>query len=184
MTSIVPLLFGIDPDETWEFVPEVARAAGQSKSSFSLKAPSLSLATKREHLLSTKAAEIRAAVPGLADQISEFFGKDWKLPADADESLKAQFIDLIGRWTRAWSDASKAHEKEEQAIDAEYLSTCVVGWDGLPSRSGKLLEFDRLKDRIPEVIRGALREEIIGAISKGATLTAEEHEGLPSTPAS
>jgi hypothetical protein len=184
MASVAPLLFGIDPDETWEFVPEVARAAGQSKPSFSLKAPPLSLATKREHLLSTKAAEIRAAVPGLADQISELFGKDWKLPEGADESLKAQFVDLVGRWTRAWNDASTAHEKEEQAIDSEYLSTCVVSWDGFASKSSKLLEFDRLKDRIPEVIRGTLREDIIGAISKGAVLTSEDHEGLPSTPAS
>ena len=184
MTAVAPLLFGIDPDETWEFVPEIARESGLSRPSFSLKAPSLALATKREHLIAAKASEIRAAAPGLADELTEAFGTDWKLPADSSDEVKAQFVGLIGRWTAVWKTVSQAHEKEEEAVNADYLSTCIVGWDGLASKSGKALDFDRLKDRIPEVVRGGLREDIIGAISKGAALTSDDHEGLPSTPAS
>jgi hypothetical protein len=185
MGTTTPLLFGVDPDETWDYIPEAAREAKLSLPSFTLRAPSLSLATKRASLLSKKRAAIRTEVPGVAEELSELFGDKWTKPADdAAADLKAKFLELVGVWGKAWGKVTKDLEPEQTAIDAEYLSTCVAGWNGLQSRTEKDLDFGRLKDRIPEVLRGSLREEIIGAIDRGATLTLEENEGLPSTPAS
>jgi hypothetical protein len=153
--------------------------------SFTLRAPSLSLATKRASLLSKKRAAIRTEVPGVAEELSELFGDKWTKPGDdAAADIKAKFLELVGVWGKAWGKVTNDIEPEQTAIDAEYLSTCVAGWNGLQSRTEKDLDFGRLKDRIPEVLRGSLREEIIGAIDRGATLTLEENEGLPSTPAS
>lgn len=184
MATKTPLLFGVDPDETWGYIPEVAREAGLKSPVFTLKAPSLALATKRQSLLSKKRSALYAEIPDVIDELTNLFGEKWEKPGDeADASLREKYQALNKRWSVTWEKITKDLEAEAEVIESEYLSTCVAKWTGLPSKSGKDLDFERLKDRIPEVIRGSLREEIIGAIERGATLTSEELEGLPSTPA-
>ena len=68
----------------------------------------------------------------------------------------------------------------ESALVAIFCEV-LAGWEGLTSSSGKTLDFDSLKHRLPDVIRDeSLRSELVRAACAGATLSKDDAEGLHS----
>ena len=167
-----PILFGIDPDETWRYIPKAVQAAGLTLPAFTLKAPSLALATKRDALL----AKIRkAAREDAAEALETIYRLGKTDAAESEELAKAR-----SAWLAAWVKAAAAHAEEDAELTARFFAECLVGWEGLSTAAGKALEFANYKGRLLEVIRGPLVEELVDAMAAGADLTQEEAVGLPS----
>lgn len=184
-----PLLFGIDPDETWDYVPKDCRAAKMTEPVFILRPASLATSIKREALIAEITKEVRAAVPDAIETLRDYEkagGKLAPLPEGATDAEKAEYAEkkeaikkALEDWAAAWADAVTDRAAEEQAITEKYLSEGVAGWRGLPSPSGKMIDFEANKGRLTEVLRGKIASEICEAIAAGATLSHEEQVGLP-----
>ena len=159
-----PLLFGIDPDETWDFVPASVRGI-VNPPTFLLKAPSLSASIKRERFLARAAEAANAAEPEAAKRI-----------ASGEETDNDRLA-----WLKAWEKFVQDHADEEAEITALYIREGVAGWRNLPSRTGRPIDYEANKGRILEVLRGFIVTEICNAIAAGATLSNEEQVGLPSS---
>lgn len=176
-----PLLFGVDPDETWVYITEGIRSAGQSLPSFILKAPRLALATKRTALLVRRLQRIEELVPGVIDTVGRLSDKDGKPKADATPEELAALAEANAAWGPAWTAASAEIREELAAVELEILNESLAGWNELTTRTGKILDFAAMKSRLVEVLPDhRLREELVQAICAGATLSAEDSEGLPS----
>lgn len=177
-----PILFGVDPDETWSYTPKAVRGTSQ-KTTFLLKPPRLALAVKREELSEAIAAKARAASPGAAESVLALSGKDGKALPDLTDEQKRERVEANVRWLDAWKTAEKDHADAIKASDEAILSECVVGWSDLPGPTGKPLDFAVLGPRLLEVLRGPIRAELVAAALKGASLSREDAEGLASSPA-
>lgn len=179
-----PFLFGIDPDETWDYIPLAVRGTEQ-KTGFVLRAPSLAAATKREQFLAEIAKAANEAAPGASKVIREA-GAAQGLPPlaeDASAEEKAQrhaVAEAMREWLKAWAEAVEARADEERALTERYISEGLVGWHDLPSGSGALIDYEANKGRIFEVLRGEILTELCDAIARGATLSREEKVGLQS----
>lgn len=190
-----PILFGVDPDEIWHFVPKAARDAKLDKPPiFHLRAPSLAATIKREELISERRAAALALDPTVLDEIGEVTGGRFELaplPEGAnDEDAKAYiekakaYLALNERWIKAWKAVGPAFQEREEESDIRILSESVATWENLPTASGRLIEFASVKDRLGFVLRGSLREEVIVAAVAGTFVTKGDAEGLQSSPAS
>lgn len=178
-----PLLFGVDPDETWRYIPAVVRKAGATAPAFVLKAPPLALATKKRELEQRRFLRINEIAPDVATVLISL-EKNGKILDDATEEQKVEFIEAGRAWDAAFREASAEIAEEMGAIDEKILQSCVAGWDSLPSASGRMLDFDALKGRILEVVRDPdLRAELVTASCAGAGVSREDAEGLPSSQA-
>lgn len=177
-----PLLFGVDPDETWKYVTEACRAAKLTGPRFILKAPRLALATKRSALLIQRLRRVEEIAPGTLAALRELSGDDGKIKADATPEEIATFAEANAAWGPAWAAASAEVAEELAAVEAQILSESLTGWEDLTTRTGKPLDFAAMKGRLEEVLPSPqLREELAAAICKGATLSDEDAEGLPSS---
>lgn len=174
-----PLLFGVDPDETWRYVPAVVAAAGAKVPAFILKAPRMALAAKRRELEQKRFFEIDRIDPGVAADIiaqEEAFSAGL-LSAEGQQEYVATGI----RWDKAYKAATTLIKDDMDANDLAIFCECIDGWDGLTSSTGVALDFAKLKGRLPEVIRDeALRAELVRAACAGASLSKDDAEGLPS----
>jgi len=184
-----PLLFGIDPDETWEYLPKAVRAAGATEPVFVLKSPSLAISIKREAFLSEITASARAAAPEALQvlrSLNTTGGKLEPLPENATDAEKQEYAEkqesvkkALLDWATAWGDAVSSRADEERAITEKFLSDGIMEWRGLTSSSGRVIDFSANKNRITEVLRGSIVSELCEAIAAGSTLSQEEQVGLP-----
>ena len=185
-----PILFGVDPDEIWRFVPKAAREAGEKLPIFRLKAPSLAATVLREDLATERRKETNENAPGIMEELRELTGGTFKVESlgdgatDEEKAARtvkvAEFIRLNLIWNAAWSALEIKYRDRQEQSDVRILRESVDGWEGLPTGSGKVLDFAKVKDRIGEVLRGDLREEIIEAALAGTTVSDEDAEGLVS----
>lgn len=183
-----PLLFGIDPDETWEYLPKAVRAAGATEPVFVLKSPSLAISIKREAFLSETTAAARAAAPDALQvlrSLNATGGKLEALPENATDAEKQEYSEkqesvkkALLDWATAWGNAVSARSEEERAITEKFLSDGLVEWRSLSSSSGRVIDFAANKNRIMEVLRGSIVSELCEAIAAGSTLSQEEQVGL------
>ncbi len=174
-----PLLFGVDPDETWRYVPAVVAAAGAKVPAFILKAPSLALATKRRQIEQKRFFEIDRLDPGVAAEIIAL--DDAFRAGTLSEEENAAYVLAGQRWDKAHRAATDALCGEIAENDMAIFCEVLAGWEGLTSSSGKTLDFDSLKHRLPDVIRDeSLRSELVRAACAGATLSKDDAEGLHS----
>lgn len=189
-----PLLFGVDPDEVWEFIPKAAREAKLDKPPvFRLQAPSLASTIKREELIRQRRAAALLLDPTALDDIAAITGGKMTidpLPEGASEDAAREYVetckaylDANARWIKAWTDTHAAFQEREEASDNQILSESVKGWENLPTASGKLIAFESVKDRIGFVLRGPLREEVVSAAVAGTFVAKGDAEGLQSLPA-
>lgn len=194
MPTETPLLFGVDPDEVWEYIPEDARKIGQKTPVILLKAPSLSTAVQHEALDSERRKATLALDPTVLAEIEALTDRKYKidpLPAgSSDEKAQAyiekvrQFVALNARWSEAYAKTAPQFKEREEVIDLRILSESIAGWRELPTASGKMIDFEKVKSRIGEVLRGALRRELIDAAMAGTSVSEQDAEGLQSSPAS
>lgn len=185
-----PLLFGIDPDETWDFVPKAARDAGLSAPVFVLRCPTLATSIKREQFLAMVTKEAIVSSGDALDIYRRLGHLNDEAPKDAEtlaawkaenaDNLKS-LADATTRWLRAWNEATAAHAEEEMTISAKYLSEGILEWRELVSSTGRVIDFSANKGRILEVLRGPIVSELCEALALGAQPTKEEQVGLPST---
>lgn len=191
MTAKTPILFGVDPDEVWRYVPEAARPA--KLPAFLLKAPSLAVTVKRDELLVERRNRTIEIVPGVLDEIREIAGEEWSIKkpaADVSDEEKTDYIERCGRfeslsarWYKAFADSSADFREREDEIELRILAESVTGWEGLQSASGKAISFETAKGRLGEVLRGKLRDEVIAAALAGTFVSEDDAEGLHSSPA-
>lgn len=178
-----PLLFGVDPNETWRYVPAVVRKAGATAPAFILKAPSLALSAKRRELEQKRFLRIQEIAPGVAATLLAL-EKDGKILDEVTEEQKVEFVEAGKAWDSAYATATSEIKEDLSAVDEAILQACIAGWDALPSASGRILEFEALKGQILEVIRDPdLRAELVTAACAGAFLSKGDAEGLPSSQA-
>lgn len=190
-----PILFGVDPDEIWRFVPKAARDAKLEKPPvFHLRAPSLAATVKRDELIAEKRAAALLLDPTVLDEIGELTGGRFELAPlaeDADDEQAKAYIETAkaylaanARWIKAWNGVAAAFQEREEESDARILSESVATWENLPTASGKLIDFESVKGRLGFVLRGSLREEVISAAVAGTFVAKVDAEGLQSSPAS
>lgn len=194
MSTATPLLFGVDPDETWDYIPEEARKIGQKTPVIILKAPSLAAAVQREALVSERRKATLALDPAVLEEIKALTGGKYELdpPPEglSDEDAQAyiekvtQYVALNARWAEAFAKTAPQFKEREEASDLRILSESIVGWHELLTASGKMIDFEKVKSRIGEVFRGALRRELIDAAMAGTSVSEQDAEGLQSSPAS
>ena len=189
-----PILFGVDPDEIWKYIPAAAKEAGLSRPFFRLKAPSLAAVVKLENVRAEVLRLAKASEPTVLDEITAIVGVGkWvlpELPEGATDDERAEYsaknsklIDLKVRWIQAVQAAETAKWEEKEDAETRILEESVSGWDGLQSGSGKLIDHGAAKGRMGEVLRGDLRAELIRAALAGATVSEADAEDLQSTPA-
>jgi hypothetical protein len=174
-----PLLFGVDPDETWRYVPAVVAAAGAKVPAFILKAPRMALAAKRREIEQKRFFEIDRLDPGVAADIIAM--EEAFLAGKLSEEGQQEYVATGVRWDKAYKAATATIKEDMETSDLAILCECIAGWEGLTSAIGAPLDFDKLKSRLPEVIRDeSLRAELVRAACAGATLSKDDAEGLPS----
>lgn len=183
MSASTPILFGVDPDEIWRYIPKAVKEAGAKLPAFLLKAPRLSLVLKYEALMAEVRATAYEAAPGVVEVVLAYSDDKGQALPDLTEDQRKERTAASIAWKRAFDNADAKHADKLAEIQEEMLASCITGWDGLTSASGKAMEYDRLKDRICEVLRGEIRGELVGAIMQGATVSDEDALGLPSSPA-
>lgn len=194
MPAETPLLFGVDPDEIWELVPEEARKIGQKTPVILLKAPSLAATVQYEALVSERRKATLALDPTVMQEIEALTDRKYKIDplpegstedeAQAYVEKARQFVALNARWAEAYAKTAPQFKEREEMIDLRILSEAIAGWRELPTASGKMIDFEKVKNRIGEVLRGALRRELIEAALAGTTVSEQDAEGLQSSPAS
>jgi hypothetical protein len=194
MPAETPLLFGVDPDEIWELVPEEARKIGQKTPVILLKAPSLATTVQYEALVSDRRKATLALDPTVLQEIETLTDRKYKIDplpeGSSEEEAQAyiekvrQFVALSARWAEAYAKTAPQFKEREEVIDLRILSEAIAGWRELPTASGKMIDFEKVKSRIGEVLRGALRRELIEAALAGTTVSEQDAEGLQSSPAS
>lgn len=179
-----PLLFGVDPDETWKYITKAIREAGLTLPSFTLKAPRLALSTKRSSLLVARFKRVEELAPGVIAILRDLTDKDGKIKDGATPEELTAFSEANAAWGPAWAAATAEIAEDLAAVELEILTESLVGWDGLTTRTGKALDFAAMKPRLVEVLPDStLREELVQAICAGATLSEEDASGLPSSQA-
>ena len=186
-----PILFGVDPDEIWRYVPKAARPG--KVPAFLLKAPSLAVTVKRDELFATRRNQTVEACPGVLDEIMTVTDRKWTLaplPEGSTDEEKAEYTEkakalesLLAKWNAAFAKVDIAFHEQEEEIELRILAESVSGWEGLQSASGKTIAFDAAKGRLGEVLRGVLRAEVIDAALAGTFVAEEDAEGLLSSPA-
>lgn len=189
-----PLLFGVDPDETWRYVPKAARAAKLVLPAVTLRAPSLAAAVEREALAAERRRATIALDPNVLNELDALTGGTYKIEPppteETEETLKAYvekvraFALLNLRWAEASEKVAPEFKARQDASDLRILNESIAGWEGLPTASGRLIEFEKAKGRIGEVFRGALRDELVEAAMAGTFVSEEDAVGLQSSPAS
>lgn len=194
MSITPPLLFGVDPDETWDYIPKAAKKAGLSLPCVILKAPSLAATVQRDELISEWRKAALALEPTVLDEIAALTGGKFKiapLKEDATEEEAREYVERVKEFSRLNLRWSEAHEKvspqfreREEAINLRILSESITGWRGLQSASGKAIEFEKVAGRLGEVFRGDLRDELIEAAVAGTFVSEADAVGLQSSPAS
>ena len=186
-----PILFGVDPDEIWRYVPKAARPG--KFPAFLLKAPSLAVTVKRDELFATRRNKTVEAAPGVLDEIMDLTGRKWSLdplPDNATDEERAEYTEkktsleaLLTKWNAAFAKVDADFHEQDEEIELRILAESVSGWEGLQSASGKMIAFDAAKGRLGEVLRGALRAEVIEAALAGTFVSEDDAEGLLSSPA-
>ena len=176
-----PLLFGIDPDETWEYVLKGQRES-KDPAVFTLKAPTMATAAKREDFLSRMATLANKECPEAVKIARDNDGISAPGPdASKEDIAKYKRVEAATKaWLTAWGKMVQDNASEERAISRLILLEGVAGWKGLKTQSGKPISYEKNKGRVHEVLRGAIAAEICNAISQGASLSEEEKVGLPS----
>jgi len=169
-----PELFGIDPDETWEFSPSLAADLPEERRPiFILKAPDAGLGDIMAAADDRAAREARKACPEAARTIVELRAVPEELRTPEQKEAHSRALDAF---QSAWVDAS---EKEDRAgIQRKVFAKCVVSWRNFRGRGGKDLGFPADPSRIVDYFPGALRGELFAAIQAGAVVADEEKESL------
>lgn len=169
-----PELFGIDPDETWEFSPSLAADLPEEKRPvFTIKAPDAALGDIMAAADDRVATAARKACPEAARTIVELRAIPEEQRTLEQVAAHARALD---EFSSAWVDAG---QKEDRAgIQRKVFAKCVLGWRNFRGRGGKDLGFPADPSRIVDYFPGALRGELFAAIQAGAVVTEEEKASL------
>jgi len=170
---IPPALFGIDPDETWPFVPAAARELPEVRRPvFHLKAPDAALDQLMEDEQQAIYTAARKAIG--ADVVAEMrmLGK-LESPTD-DQKRRTEELDIL--WMEAFIDA--AQKADRVALQRRVIGACLTGWDNFLNKSGKPIQFPTDQAKVIDCLGKELRAEIFAAIKRGAELTDAEKESL------
>lgn len=174
-TIIPPAMFGIDPEETWDFVPSAWRdLPKEEQASFALKAPDAGLDQAMEDEQSALVAAVRKTIP--EKDRAEFR----KLSAIAEDARTEEENARLAALDEAWSSAFiAAIEKTDRvAMQRRVLALCVAGWTNYRTKSGKLVAWPKDPQKIIDCLGPALRAEIFAAVKRGAEITSEEKASL------
>jgi hypothetical protein len=169
-----PELFGIDPDETWDFTPErAAHLPEEKRPVFTLKAPDAALGDIMGAADDKVAAAARKARPEAAKAIVDLRGiKEEERTPEQSEAFARAMEDFSEAWIAA------AEQEDRVSLQRKVFAKCVVSWRNFRGRGGKDLGFPADPSRIVDYFPGALRGELFAAIQAGAVVTDEEKESL------
>lgn len=169
-----PELFGIDPDETWDFTPPSAAALPEdSRPIFTLRAPDAALGDLMAAADERVATEARKACPEAAKTLAalRLVPEKERTPEQAESHAKA-----LEEFGNAWVNAG---QKEDRAgLQRKVFAKCVIGWRNFRDRRWRALPFPSDPLRIVDFFPGALRGDLFAAIQSGATVTDEEKASL------
>lgn len=187
MSVLPPELYGIDPDETWEFTPKAYRGLPEAdKLVVTLRSPDAAL----DHLIESEDAKIHAAVrKAIPETIQALTRLSRKIDAarkangrpDLPEAEcltpqeQAEREGSINAWAAYFALESEKSDRVE--LLRRVFAQCITSIKGLCNRSGKpLIVADPKKyiDALPKQIR----VEIFEAINQGIQITSEEKASL------
>lgn len=166
-----PSLFGIDPDETWNFTPPECEGM-EDPIVIKLKTPDAALDELIEEEDMKIHLEARKAVPEVVATLQRI---EKIKPEDRTEDDKAAFAQANEAFILA--SVAAAEKVDRLALQRRALGACVVGWN-LKTRSGKPVEFPSKPEEIIDRMSKALRASVFAAIKRGATITKEEQVSL------
>lgn len=169
-----PELFGIDPDETWDFVPTLSEGLPeQDRPVFTLRAPDAGLADLMALNDDKARAEAHRACPAEVVTINALR----KIPeAERTEQQASDYAEAVAKFGEAWIAA--AEKIDRVSLQRKVFAKCVTGWRNFRRKDGKELPFPADSSRIVDFMPGALRGEVFAAIQAGATVTDEERASL------
>jgi hypothetical protein len=174
-TIIPPTLFGIDPDETWDYTPAAFRELPEAERPvFHLKAPDAALDQLMDDEASALFAAVRKSIP--KDQIAELRALDAIKKDDRTEAQASRLDELNAAWNEAVVDAAAKSDRLD--IQRRVLGFCVAGWSNLKTTRGKTLDRPKEDAKVVDSLSKALRAEIFLAIKQGMEITPEEKASL------
>ena len=170
-----PTLFGIDPDETWDYTPKIALDLPEDKRpTFKLRPPDAALDQLMEDEASALFAAVRKTVP--ADQVAELRALD-KIPEkDRTPDQVARLEALNAAWSEAVVDA--ASKQDRIAIQRRVLGYCVIGWSNLLTPKGKPVERPKDDSKVIDALSKVLRADLFLAIKNGMEITEADKASL------
>jgi hypothetical protein len=173
-TIIPPALFGIDPDETWDYTPASAVGLPEAQRPvFRLRSPDAGLDQLMEDEASTLYAAVRKT---MGSKIAELRALGDVLEKDRTDEQKAKIEALNAEWSEAFVDA--AQKTDRTAIQRRVLGFCVVGWDNLCTPSGKAVLRPKDDAKVIDSLGKVLRADVFAAIKRGIEVTPEEKASL------
>lgn len=167
-----PSLFGIDPDETWNFTPPECKGM-EDPIVIKLKTPDAALDELIEEEDMKIHIEARKAVPEVVATLQRI---EKIKPEDRTEDDKAAFAQANEAFIMA--SVAAAEKVDRLALQRRALGACVVGWSGLKTPSGKDAPFPDKPEEVIDRLSKALRASVFAAIKRGATITKEEQASL------
>lgn len=173
-TIIPPALFGIDPDEVWEYVPEKARNLPEGQApTFTLSAPDAALDQEMELAESALRRAVKDAFP--ADEYAEIVQIETTDKEKRTEEQNARYPVLLAKWVAKWSE--EANKVDQLPLMRKVFAKCVKGWKNFRTPKKELV-FPSDASKIVDMLSRELRTEMFLAIKKGMEVTQEERESL------
>jgi|GEM_PF-4097227 len=173
-TIIPPALFGIDPDETWDYIPEKARELPDDmKPVFILSAPDAALDQEMEMEESKVRKAVLSAFP--SEEYAEIGALD-KIPAkERTEEQVARHRELNHKWLLKWLEES--NKVDSLPLMRKAFAKCVRGWKNVRTPR-KALDFPSDPAKVVDMLSRELRTELFLAIKTGMEVTPEEKASL------
>jgi len=174
-TIIPPALFGIDPDEVWEYIPKAARdLPKEAQPVFRLKSPDAAMDHRMDSEETKVFNEARKALG--KEKVAAMRTLQAVKEEDRTTEQKEGLEELAAAWVDAFTEA--AENSGMASIQFDLLSACVAGWDNFRTASGKAIAFPSVAAKIPDCLGSRLRGELVEAIKKGIEITPEEKASL------
>lgn len=170
-----PTLFGIDPDETWDYTPQVAQDLPEaSRPVFRLRSPDAALDQLMDDEQSSLFNAVRKAIP--RDQVAELRALDKIAKDDRTPEQQARLDALNEAWNEAVVDAAAKLDRLD--LQRRVLGYCIVSWSNLRTARGKAVERPKDDAKVVDFLSPPLRADLLAAIKRGVDITPEEKASL------